>query len=151
MPDAAHPRATREESYSRMPSSEQTQMHRQHILAVNGSPDFLDILRELLQEEQYNVTTTNFVPETFGQIAALQPDLLIIDLAVGIRAGWDLLEQLGRDAQTNGIPVIVVSTSPQILDHVQTEPGRFGGQWFMGKPLDLDDLLRAIDTLIGEA
>jgi CheY-like chemotaxis protein len=134
-----------------MSSSEQTQMHRQHIFAVNGSPDFLDVLRELLQDEQYNVTTTNFVPETFEQIAALQPDLLIIDLAVGVRAGWALLEQLGRDAQTNEIPVIVVSTSPQILEDVQTEPDRFGGQWFMGKPLDLDHLLGAIDTLIGEA
>ena len=40
-------------------------MERSHIFAVNGSPDFLDILRELFQQEQYNVTTTNFVPGTF--------------------------------------------------------------------------------------
>ncbi len=134
-----------------MPSSEQKQMHRQHIFAVNGSPDFLDLLRELLQEEQYNVTTTNFVPDTFDQINALNPDLLIIDLAVGERAGWDLLEHLGKDAQTEGIPVIVVSTSPQILDDVQAQPDRFGGQRFLGKLIDLDDLLRAIDSLIGKA
>jgi CheY-like chemotaxis protein len=134
-----------------MPSSEQKQMHRQHIFAVNGSPDFLDILRELLQEEQFNVTTINFVPGTFDQVSVLNPDLLIIDLAVGERAGWDLLEHLGTDAQTKGIPVIVVSTSPQILDDVQSKPDRFGGKWFLGKPIDLDDLLRAIDSLIGEA
>ncbi len=134
-----------------MPSSEQKQMHRQHIFAVNGSPDFLDLLRELLQEEQYNVTTTNFVPDTFDQIDALNPDLLIIDLAVGERAGWDLLEHLGIDAKTEGIPVIVVSTSPQILDDVQAQPDRFGGQRFLGKLIDLDDLLRAIDSLIGKA
>ncbi len=29
-------------------------MGRKHILAVNGSPDFLDFLCELLQEEQFN-------------------------------------------------------------------------------------------------
>ena len=56
-----------------MRTAETTQMARQHIFAVNGSPDFLDLLRELLQDERYNVTTTNFVPATFAQIDALQP------------------------------------------------------------------------------
>lgn len=70
-----------------MLSRQQGQMRRQHIFAVNGSPGFLEILRELLQAEQYNVTTTNFVPSTFDQVRALQSDLLVVDLAVGERAG----------------------------------------------------------------
>jgi len=45
-----------------MASDEQTHMDRDHIFAVNGSADFLDILRDLFQEEDFNVTTTNFVP-----------------------------------------------------------------------------------------
>ena len=53
------------------------QEERKHIFAINGSVDFLNIVRELFQEEEYNVTTTNFVPDTFGQIAALEPDLLM--------------------------------------------------------------------------
>lgn len=39
----------------------------QHIFAVNHDPEFLDIVRVLLQGEMYNVTTTNYVPRTcFG-------------------------------------------------------------------------------------
>ena len=38
------------------------QMARQHVYVVNGSPGFLEVVRELLQDEHYNVTTTNFVP-----------------------------------------------------------------------------------------
>ena len=67
---------------------------RKHIFAINGSPDFLNIVRELFQEKAYNVTTTNFVPNSFDQIQALQPDALIVDVAVGQSAGWELLEQL---------------------------------------------------------
>jgi CheY-like chemotaxis protein len=52
------------------------QMRRQHIFVVNGSAAFLDVVRELLQDEQYNVTTTNFVPLTFKQIETAQPSLL---------------------------------------------------------------------------
>jgi hypothetical protein len=47
------------------------QMRRQHIFVVNGSVEFLDVVRELLQEERYNVTTTNFVPRTFHQRTAV--------------------------------------------------------------------------------
>jgi CheY-like chemotaxis protein len=71
-----------------------SQEQRKHIFAINGSPDFLNIVRELFQEEAYNVTTTNFVPTSFDQIAMAQPDALIVDVVVGERAGWDLLEQL---------------------------------------------------------
>jgi hypothetical protein len=39
-------------------------MARKHIFCVNSSPTFLDLLRELFQDERYNVTTTNFVPHT---------------------------------------------------------------------------------------
>ena len=49
------------------------QMQRQHIFVVNGSADFLDVVRELLQDEHYNVTTTNFVPQTFQQIEIARP------------------------------------------------------------------------------
>jgi DNA-binding response OmpR family regulator len=126
-------------------------MGRRHVFAVNGSPAFLDAVRQLLQEERYNVTTSNFVPRTFDQIAALEPDLLIVDLAYGIKAGWELLERLTLEAQTHDIPVIVVSTDPAYLREAQANHARYGGQRFIVKPFDVDELLKAVDELIGGA
>jgi DNA-binding response OmpR family regulator len=126
-------------------------MERKHVFCVNGSSDFLELIRELLEEEHYNVTTTNFVPRTFQQIAALQPSLLVIDLAIRRQAGWELLERLQREAKTNQIPVIVASTDPSLLEQVQADPHRYGGDYFISKPLDLDELLAGIRGLIGEA
>lgn len=126
-------------------------MGRQHIFAVNGSSDFLDIIRELFQDEQYNVTTTNYVPETFDLISILNPALLILDLVVGDVAGWELLEHVSAEPTTSGIPIIVVSTSNQVLDEVQADPTRFNGQRFIQKPFDLDDILEAVHELIGTA
>src|SRR3954467_11527113 len=87
------------------------QMRRQHIFGVNGSIEFLDVVRELLQDEHYNVTTTNFVPRTFHQIETARPSLLVVDLCHGEQAGWDLLTELRQQAATRQIPVILVSTS----------------------------------------
>ena len=137
--------------YDAMCASEDNQMKRQHIFAVNGSSDFLDVIRELFQDEEYNVTTTNFVPETFDLIATLKPELLMVDLVIGQHAGWDLLEHISAEAQTNGIPLIIVSTSDQILDDAQADHARYGGDLFIRKPFDLEDILAAVRKLIGTA
>lgn len=134
-----------------MPEAEREQMARKHIFAVNSSPEFLDVLRQLLQEERYNVTTTNFLPRTFEQIQALSPDLLIVDIAVGQGAGWDLLERLHVREVTDGIPVIVTSTDPKLLDKAQADPSRFGGKRFLAKPMVIDELLETIESLIGRS
>lgn len=131
--------------------AEQQRMARKHIFAVNDSPEFLDFMRDLLQDEEYNVTTTNFVPRTFDQIAALRPDLLLIDVAIGREAGWDLLEHLQREAVTNRIPIIVTSTDQRLLDRARGDQARYGGQRYLVKPFELGELLEAIRSLIGGA
>ncbi len=134
-----------------MSDPEAAQMDRQHIFVVDGSPDFLNLLRELLQEERYNVTTTNFVPNSFEQIQALLPDALIVDVAVGESAGWELLEQLHAEAATSGIPVLVLSTSPRLLERAREQAARYGENRYLIKPFDLDDILEQIREMIGKA
>ena len=127
------------------------QMQRQHIFVVNGSAAFLDVVRELLQDERYNVTTTNFVPQTFKQIEISRPSLLIVDLIHGEMAGWDLLTELRHEAATRDIPVILVSTSERLLEKAEAERVIWGGDRYFLKPFSLDALLQAIQELIGPA
>lgn len=127
------------------------QMGRKHVYVVNGSPVFLDIVRQLLQDEHYNVTTTNFVPLSFETIEAAKPDMLIIDLVLGEAAGWELLTQLRQAASTQDIPLLLISTTPEMLVEAQARHEEFGGDRYLLKPFDLDDLLGAIRELIGVA
>lgn len=120
-----------------------------HVFVINGAVEVLELIRELLQDEFYNVTTTNFVPRTWNQIDALQPDLLMVDLTVGQRSGWDLLEKLQVEASTRKIPVIVFSTDPRLLEHAKDQEKRFGGQRYIAKPFDIEELINAVHELIG--
>src|SRR5258708_1477693 len=114
--------------------NDRRQEERKHIFAINGAPEFLNLVRELFQEEGYNVTTTNFVPKSFDQVAALQPDAVIVDVVVGQQAGWDLLERLHGEVETRGIPVLVVSTNPLLLEEAQAQADRYGSHRYLGKP-----------------
>lgn len=124
---------------------------RKHIFVINGAPEFLNLMRDILQDQRFNVTTTNFVPNSFAQIAALQPDALIVDIVVGQQAGWDLLERLHGGVTTTGIPVVVVSTSTRLLKEAQEQAARFGTHRYLVKPFDLDALMTMIEEMVGEA
>ncbi len=127
------------------------QSERKHVFVINGAPVFLNLMRDLFQEEAYNVTTTNFVPRSFAQIAALQPDVLIVDIVAGQRDGWILLERLQAEASTSGIPVMIVSTSERLIGKAQEQVARYGGNAYLRMPFDVGELLQAVEDLIGKA
>ena len=125
---------------------------RTHIFAVNSSPDFLLIIRELLEEEGYAVTTSDFEPNVFTRIVMRQPDALIIDVAVGETAGWELLERLHAEPATTGIPVLVTSTSAALLKQAHEQAARYGSHRpFLTKPMDLGELLVTVRQMTGDA
>ncbi len=97
------------------------------------------------------MTTTNHVPRTFDQVEVLPPDVLVIDVAVGERAGWDLLDRLHAEASTNNIPVLVISTDPRLLERARAAASRHGRSAFLAKPFDLEVMLGVIQELIGPA
>jgi CheY-like chemotaxis protein len=70
---------------------------------------------------------------------------------VGQRAGWELLEQINAAASTTGIPVLIVSTDPRLLDRAQDQAARYGKNRYLIKPFSLDDILEQIREMIGKA
>ncbi|MEJ7838725.1 MAG: response regulator [Thermomicrobiales bacterium] len=127
------------------------QMARKHVFVLNGSSEFLGIVRQLLEDERYNVTTSNFVPSSFETVVAAQPSLLIVDLVIGELAGWELLVQVRNSESTSTIPTLLMSTAPKLLDKAKEEHDEFGGDKYLSKPFDLEDLLKAVVDLIGPA
>ena len=98
-------------------------------------------------------------PQRFGarrgsrsdQIASLRPAPIVVALAIGVRAGWDLLERLHAEAATRGIPVVVTSTDPRFLQRAEAEAARYGSHRCLAKPFDVDAFLTLVDELIGPA
>ena len=124
---------------------------RKRVFAVNNSPDFLLIVRELLEAEGYAVTTSDFEPNVFTQIVMRQPDALMIDVSPGKSAGWDLLRRLHTEPVSTDTPVLVTSTSPALLEQAREEAAEYGmNRSFLTKPMDLDELLATLREMIGD-
>lgn len=119
------------------------------IFILNGSAEFLELLREFLTLESYEVTVALTATVEFNRILNFQPDLLIIDVVVFQNDSWDLLERVHQDASVNQIPVIIVSTSPDLIEYAKENVERFGGDYYLAKPFDLSELQAKIEDAIG--
>jgi DNA-binding response OmpR family regulator len=127
-----------------------TPLSRNHVFIVNGDSVILEMMSAHLKDEGYKVTTEINVPETFDHILAANPDVIVVDLVVFERRGWDLLEQLHGDSRSSAVPIVIFSTSTAVLDQAKEQVAKVGGNYYLAKPFDLDKFLGVIEQSLLE-
>jgi CheY-like chemotaxis protein len=133
------------------PAARAVRRARPHVYVLDADPAILDLVRELLLLERYDVTASTYAPESLEVIDLHAPDLVVLDLAWGERAGWDLLEALAGHVSTAGIPVLVTSTNHHLLERAVADPARYGTHRDLIKPFDVEVLLALVQELAGVA
>jgi CheY-like chemotaxis protein len=123
-----------------------------HILVVNDVPALLDLFRDLLEDEGYQVTLDSFVgaelTEQLGRVKATGPDLVVLDFLVGGELlGWQLLEAMKLDPATVRIPVVVCTAAVETVKELEGHLASMGVEAIL-KPFDLDQLLAAIERAL---
>ena len=92
---------------------------RQLALFVGGGTDALAHVEPILSGRSYDVEFVDMNDEPYATVAALKPDIVVVNLELGNEAGFQLLMMLRLDPETAQIPV---------LSYVQEEEvAGFGG------------------------
>jgi CheY-like chemotaxis protein len=77
--------------------------------------------------------------------SAPRPDLILLDLNLPKKDGFQVLEEMRADAHLRNIPVIVVSGSDRAADITRAYDLQIAG--YLVKPVDVDDYFSAIRAL----
>ena len=118
---------------------------KQRILLVDDDPAIRQILVRLLTEENYLVLTAANGVEALVLSESTQFDLVLLDLNMPVKNGWETFEQL--TSQDPLVPVILITARPnQFFPALASGAGAL-----LEKPLDLTRLLHTIRTLLGES
>lgn len=112
-----------------------------HILVVDDEVGIRELLRELLEDAGYRVTTASSAAEAERQWAAARPDLVLLDLSLPDRDGLTLIKSWSVN---NELPVAVVILSAYGSVDSAVEATRLGAYDFLEKPVSLDRLLRTV-------
>ena len=117
------------------------------ILVVDDSPTELQLMVEPLINRGYRVITATNGIEALEQVAKELPSLILLDVLMPGKNGFQVCRQLKNDPATCDIKIIIVSSKNQ-------ESDRFwglkqGADEYVAKPFDEEILLNHISALLG--
>lgn len=111
------------------------------VLIVDDDVQIRDTLAELLAEEGYAVATADSAQHALGFLHASHACMVLLDLMMPLKSGWQMLAELIGDAAMPPVPVGVISALV-----TETPLGAVG---VLHEPLDLDRLLALVHAHAG--
>ena len=121
-----------------------TNRHGKRILLVDDDSTVRDSLNDVLRSEGYLVIPAENGQQALDLANKSSVDLVLLDLTMPVKNGWDTFEQLTREHPL--ISVIIVTARPnQLFTAINAGVGAL-----MEKPMDIPMLLRTMENLLVE-
>jgi twitching motility two-component system response regulator PilH len=117
------------------------------ILVVDDSPTEIHVFKTMLEKNGFEVSTAQSGEEGVARAKQVKPDLILMDVVMPGLNGFQATRQLGNDAETSSIPVIIVTTKDQETDNVWAM--RQGAKDYIVKPAKEADLMGRIKAILG--
>jgi DNA-binding response OmpR family regulator len=113
---------------------------RKRLLVVDDEPDILEFLQIILEEEGYEVITSD-KGEYLEQLHnGGLPHLILVDVLLSGKDGREIVKYLKSQQETKHIPIIMFSAHPSAEETARLA----GAEDFLAKPFDIDELLEKI-------
>jgi DNA-binding response OmpR family regulator len=121
----------------------------QRILAVDDNEDILEVMKLILEDYGYEVSTLADGRLLFDVVAKDHPDLILLDVMLGNTDGRELCRQIKTKKETSNIPIILVSASHQVSDRFIINGS--APDDFLAKPFNITDLLEKVEAHLAAA
>lgn len=122
------------------------------ILVVEDDVVHAQVLHDFLTAHGYFVSVARNGQEGVERFTAEQPMMVIADVALPRKSGFELCFDIRQHPEGRDTPLILISAVYTDLEHAEkVAVDGLTAQGFLVKPLDLYDLLGRVHTLIGEA
>ncbi|WP_352634335.1 response regulator [Mesorhizobium sp. M0145] len=116
------------------------------ILAVDDTPENLEILRMRLEANGYEVATAADGEEGLAKARELTPDLILLDIMMPKLDGISVVRMLKHDQSLRSIPVILVTAKADTRDVVDGLDA--GGDDYLTKPFEHRALLARVRSML---
>ena len=118
------------------------------ILVIDDSTMLLSFVKEILEEQNYDVLTAPTAMEGLQLSRSAEPDLILLDFVLPDMKGDEVCRQLVANSATAKIPVVYVSGFGSDLKPDRSEiPNVIGS---ISKPFTSETLVNAVRTYLGD-
>jgi len=117
-----------------------------NVLVVDDDRALCETIGAALQKAGLSVRLAYNGKQCLEAVAAEEPDVIVLDVAMPVMDGFKTLRELRKDPKTNLLPVVMLTGNPG-------EPGELAG-WMAGidrylaKPCDIARLVSVVQELL---
>lgn len=118
------------------------------ILIAEDEPSILEALSFVLQRAGWTVHSVTDGDAVMDAVRHERPRVLVLDVMLPKRSGFEVLKQIRADAGMRALPVLVLTAKGQAQDRRIAE--ELGADSFVTKPYSNVDVVEAVRALLSE-
>ena len=116
------------------------------ILVVDDDPEILSMLQARFEHRKYKVLTASDGKEALAVAKRSRPDLMILDVMMPSKNGWEVARALKQDPITEGIKVVMLTAIGEQMNEM-TSP-LYGADAHFDKPFNFNELEATVEKLL---
>ena len=121
-----------------------TQTSPMTVAIVEDQAAIAELLHDVLEDAGYAPVIISSPMTAVAEIAASGAQIVLLDIMMPRKNGWEVLDELRAEPVTRDLPVVLTSA---VYDRIGRRPLPFGGPIrFASKPFDVAEL---VDTIEG--
>ncbi|WP_028995402.1 response regulator transcription factor [Azonexus hydrophilus] len=119
------------------------------ILIVDDEPNIVISLEFLMKKEGFEVAVATDGEEALAQVAGFNPDLVLLDVMMPKKSGFEVCEALRADPSRAGLQIVMLTAKGR--DTEVAKGLAIGADAYVTKPFSTKELLARVKEMLGIA
>ena len=128
-----------------MPTEEE-QIPPSKVLIADDHPQILELLEAYLEALPVTVSVARDGEATLAAVEREQPDLILLDIMMPKRSGFEVCRVLKDDPRHRDIPIVMVTALNEVGDMERARES--GADDYLSKPVNKNELLSRVRNLL---